>query len=99
MSISDKRLRELERAESKLKALESGGVDNWEWYDDSLKNWRLENERDELVDDFFNELEEAFGCSSYEPSEVGAGVCFKEGIDKEVKTLIYKFISDLAELT
>ena len=26
----------------KLQALEAGGVDNWEWYDESLDSWRIQ---------------------------------------------------------
>lgn len=37
VKISEKRLKELERAAAKLQALENGGVDNWEWYSESLK--------------------------------------------------------------
>ena len=32
VKINVKRLKQLERAASKLSALEAGGVDNWEWY-------------------------------------------------------------------
>lgn len=35
--ITAERLKTLERAEAKLQALEAGGVDNWEWYGESLK--------------------------------------------------------------
>ena len=54
MELSEKRIRELERAEAKLEALEAGGVDNWDFYDDSLEGWRkeeeLEEKREELLD-------------------------------------------------
>ena len=29
----------------KLEALEAGGVDNWEWYDDSLEDFRKEQDK------------------------------------------------------
>lgn len=41
----DKMQREL----AKLYALEAGGVDNWEWYDESLEDWHKENALDELM--------------------------------------------------
>lgn len=45
--ISEKRLRELLEAEITLSALNSGGVDNWEWYgvsiNDFLEFWLDEN--------------------------------------------------------
>ena len=33
-------------ASETLEALEQGGVDNWEWYGDSLKNYFGEDEED-----------------------------------------------------
>ena len=39
--ISMHEYNELEKRDAKLKALEAGGVDNWEWYDESLKNANL----------------------------------------------------------
>lgn len=36
VAISPTRLNELKHAEAKLHALEAGGVDNWEGYDDAL---------------------------------------------------------------
>ena len=37
--ISEKRLLQLLEAEARLDALEYGGVDNWEWYSDSLGDY------------------------------------------------------------
>lgn len=36
IQVAESRLAELLREEWKLQALEAGGVDNWEWYDESL---------------------------------------------------------------
>lgn len=36
IQVEESRLAELLREEWKLQALEAGGVDNWEWYDESL---------------------------------------------------------------
>lgn len=36
IQVEEKRLAELLREEWKLNALEAGGVDNWEWYEESL---------------------------------------------------------------
>jgi predicted nucleic acid-binding Zn-ribbon protein len=33
----DRKIAELEQRDAILTALENGGVDNWEWYDESLK--------------------------------------------------------------
>lgn len=37
--VPEKRLRELLETEARLAALEQGGVDNWEWYSDSLNDY------------------------------------------------------------
>ena len=45
VEISEERLADLERTERKMEALEAGGVDNWEWYGESLKDfWEEEDE-------------------------------------------------------
>lgn len=52
VKISKKRLEQLEKAASKLQALENGGVDNWEWYGEALKEWNKENQLEEIIQDF-----------------------------------------------
>ena len=83
-----KRMKELLRAEAKLNALEAGGVDNWEWYGESLKDWFAENELDERLEALIDELEIAFGECAYEPSERGAGVAFNDDAGKEVMRIL-----------
>ena len=82
--ISRKRLKELERLESKMNALEAGGVDNWEWYQESLKGWFAENELDERLESLMSDLECAFGECAYEPSERGAGIAFDDSAGNAV---------------
>ena len=36
--VSAKRYEELLKTEKELAALEAGGVDNWEWYSESLRD-------------------------------------------------------------
>lgn len=50
--------RQTERRLAKLDALEAGGVDNWEWFDESLKDWHKENHVDECVDSAIDEINE-----------------------------------------
>jgi hypothetical protein len=38
---------ELLASQARLEALEAGGVDNWDWYHDSLKNAGLLEEEDD----------------------------------------------------
>lgn len=48
--VPEERLLELFSAENKMIALESGGVDNWEWYGESIcdyiNEWVEENDLD-----------------------------------------------------
>ena len=39
--VEEKKLKELIESELRLAALESGGVDNWEWYGDSLFDFKV----------------------------------------------------------
>ena len=56
IELSASEYRKLERDLKKLRALEAGGVDNWEWYGESLTDWFKENDEDELVDRMSDEL-------------------------------------------
>ena len=100
LKISPRRLKELERMESKLNALESGGVDNWDFYGDSLKAYHLENEKEERIDALIADLEIAFGECAYEPSERGAGIAFDDGVEASIVEIFTQHkvtFSDLGE--
>ncbi|WQZ00618.1 hypothetical protein [Klebsiella phage vB_KpnP_cmc355D] len=45
------RLEFLERQDAELSALEAGGVDNWEWYSESLRDAGLLDDDEEDEDD------------------------------------------------
>ena len=81
MSLTPARIKELERAEAKLQALENGGVDNWEWYSDSLEEYNKTIQIEEDREDFAKEIIEALGALIYEPSERGAGYAFHDEAD------------------
>ena len=89
-AVSEKRLKELERAEAKLNALEVGGVDNWEWYGESLKSYHAENEPEESRADLISELAYIFGECAYEPSERGAGISFTDDAHSSAMDLLAK---------
>lgn len=98
IKISEKRLKELERAYDKLSALEAGGVDNWEWYDESLKAWRKENELEELIETCTNDILEV--CSLEGNVEYPAG--FEAGhsillgdAESSVVALLHKFAQEI----
>lgn len=44
ITITKKEYNSLQRDSQKLAALEAGGVDNWEWYSESLKEFWEEEE-------------------------------------------------------
>ena len=94
VTISKSEIERLRMIESKMAALEKGGVDNWEWYGESLASWREENEVNELKSNLFNDLLELLGQNAYEPSETGAG--FAIDIDEDdFQPVLDKFISDM----
>lgn len=43
-----RRIQDLLTAEAKLEALEAGGVDNWNWYEDSLSDHFKEPTEDDI---------------------------------------------------
>lgn len=47
--ISKEELADLLRASSKLSCLESGGVDNWTWYDEALSDYCNEDLDDDTL--------------------------------------------------
>lgn len=59
--ISESRLRDLLHSEAKLNALEAGGVDNWSWYGDSLRDfWASVHKGPINEDEFPWDYEEAY---------------------------------------
>ena len=54
VKIEQRKLLDLLEAYFKLAALESGGVDNWEWYGDSLCQYLQEDEMNRLQDDDYD---------------------------------------------
>ncbi|WAW44372.1 hypothetical protein [Klebsiella phage Kp_GWPB35] len=47
VTISEARLKYLESRDEILSALEAGGVDNWEWYSESLQEAGLLDDEEE----------------------------------------------------
>jgi len=47
VTLSEERYRYLQERDDILSALEAGGVDNWEWYSESLRDAGLFDEDDE----------------------------------------------------
>jgi hypothetical protein len=101
VKISEKRLKDLERAASKLQALEAGGVDNWEWYSESLKEWRKEGELEDLiatyVDDILQVCSEEGDVEYPAGREAGHSILLGDAEDYVVK-LLNKFAQEVSNL-
>ena len=54
VKIEQRKLLDLLEAYFKLAALENGGVDNWEWYGDSLCQYLQEDEMNRPQDDNYD---------------------------------------------
>lgn len=78
VKISKARLEELLDRDAQLRALEHGGVDNWEWYDESLTEYRKEKDLKEFREDLVNDLLSELSLSIYEPAGSGCGYGFGE---------------------
>lgn len=92
MKITPERIRELEKAEEKLTALENAGVDNWDGYGDALEAIRKREALDEEIDAALDEVMCELGGGAYEPSERGAGVAFHQGAELAARTILRKLI-------
>jgi hypothetical protein len=101
VQVSAKELKELRRAKAKLSALEAGGVDNWEWYGESLKEFRKESELEELIDDA---IEDILECASENGSveypagmECGSSILLGDAEDG-VRALLEKFAQSIIDM-
>jgi len=50
--VSEQRLRDLIEAEEKLCALNAGGVDNWSWYGESMRDYVIAQGLEDSDDPF-----------------------------------------------
>lgn len=94
-SIDKKRLKELEKAEAKLNALENGGVDNWEWYDQAMTSYNDSIELEEKCEELLEEIECALLVGVYEPSERGAGFAASDDAREQTLEILMRFAKDL----
>lgn len=101
VKISARRLKELERAQAKLNALEAGGVDNWEWYSESLKGFHQEERLEELFEEYVDSILEV--CSEEGDVEYPAGREAGHSIllgdaEEGVYQLLVKFSKEIQEM-
>lgn len=103
--LSEKRINELLKAERKLNALEAGGVDNWEWYGESLREFFAENEIEDLVRTFVErDLKENYLVEDVEvdyPAGMDAGhsvTLTADGEESMIKHLL-KIVNEAIEIS
>jgi len=97
-TIGIERLKELEKLEQKLRALETTGVDNWEGYGIAMEEINKQEEIDFLVEETISEIEEALGSGVFEPSERGDGYSFTDTATFEAIKVLEDFIVKYNEL-
>jgi hypothetical protein len=101
VKISEKRLKELERSAAKLQALENGGVDNWEWYSESLKEWNKENRLEEILEEVVENIHDIMvdGVDWDFPAGREAGISLNLNLQGEemIKRIFLKLVKDYAE--
>jgi hypothetical protein len=89
--------RETQRQLDKLAALEAGGVDNWDFYDDSLKEWRAKNHTDECIDDAIENIHELLVDAEVEyPAGLDAGHSIEFDEDAMFR-LLHKLITAVSD--
>lgn len=77
MQIEKDRYEQLLDYEKQLNALHNGGVDNWEWYGESMKEYHEQKEKEEQLKQTFEEILETLCEGVEEPAGRGAGYGFK----------------------
>lgn len=88
MKITPERLKKLEDIELKMQCLESGGVDNWEWYGESLKEYNKIKDRELALEAIFEEIVTVLSSGTYEPSEKGSGIAFNNDEQEEAMKIM-----------
>ena len=76
----------LKRQAAKLKALEDGGVSNWEYYTYSLRYWQYKVDQEELIEDvieYVNDLLTEADVDQPAGSGCGYSISFEEERLKE----------------
>lgn len=98
IEITIAELENLQRAQAMLSALEAAGVDNWDFYDDALSEFRQAEAKSAIIKQAGFDIVE-FLCSDahiYEPAGRGAGYTIELVAKSQVdfECLIKKIIED-----
>ena len=82
VQIDAKRLAELEKAERKLSALEAGGVDNWEWYSESMSQFFKEEEQEEVIQEMIENIMQVVNEDGDFDEPAGRGAGYSVNLDQ-----------------
>ncbi len=92
--ISTERLAELEDIETKMYALEAGGIDNWEGYDISLESYYKQKEKVEKISAVVNDVVEALCEGVEEPAGSGCGFGVRPEYIQTAEKILVEFIQE-----
>ena len=98
MNISKQKYKELLRQANKLQALEDGGVDNWQFYEEALDKYFKDEEVDALIEKFIEDALEALVGNIDEPLGHGAGYGLTERGEDAIEEVAYKFSANLRNI-
>lgn len=89
----------MQRELSKLYALEAGGVDNWEFYSESLTEWHKEIEVDELLDAVIDSINDIV-CDAEVDQPAGHGCGYSITFNEDImKKAILNHMEEYKEIT
>jgi len=98
MEITVEKYKSLLDDSRKLAALEAGGVDNWEWYGESLKEYYAENEKDEIIEDTVTEICEAVCECIEQPAGSGCGYGVNDKGVENLSIILINFLKKIKEV-
>ena len=88
---------ETQRRLAKLDALEAGGVDNWEFYGESLSEWRKENHVHECIDTAIEGIDDLLiEANIHEPAGLGCGYAVEYDQSK-MRKLLSRLVTEANE--
>lgn len=91
--IDRERLEELEDIEMKMLALEAGGVDNWEFYGESLNGYFDRKKKAEKISMAIDEVVEALCEGVEEPAGHGCGFGVRPECIEDANKILAKFMT------
>jgi hypothetical protein len=90
--LSQEEYIELLRAQEKLKCLEVGGVDNWEWYGEAMEDYVDPAERIKIEAQAKEILDFLASYTEVEQDPAGLGTGYKVDFDSEAEEAITRML-------